>query len=50
MISIVEGSGVAAIAPVIENRPLFKDRHAVSVITGGNIDNDLFQRILEAEK
>jgi threonine dehydratase len=46
---VVEGSGAAAVAPVIENKPLFKDKLVVSVVTGGNIDSDLFQSILKSE-
>ena len=47
---VVEGSGAAAVAPVIENKPLFKDKCVVSVVTGGNIDSDLFQSILASER
>jgi len=47
---IIEGSGAAAVAPVIENKSLFKDKHVVSVVTGGNIDNELFQSILASER
>ena len=47
---VVEGSGAAAVAPVMENNPLFKDKRVVSVVTGGNIDSDLFQSILAAER
>ena len=46
---VVEGSGAAAIAPVIENKPLFKNKRVVSVLTGGNIDSDLFRSILASE-
>jgi threonine dehydratase len=47
---VVEGSGAAAVAPVIENKPLFKDKIVVAVVTGGNIDGDLFQSILASER
>jgi threonine dehydratase len=47
---VVEGSGAAAVAPVIENIPLFKGKRVVSVVTGGNIDSDLFQNILASER
>ncbi|TRO49723.1 pyridoxal-phosphate dependent enzyme [Candidatus Bathyarchaeota archaeon] len=47
---IVEGSGAAAVSPVMENKSVFKDKCIVSVVTGGNIDSDLFQRILETER
>ncbi len=46
---VVEGSGAAAVAPVIENKPLFKNKRVVSVLTGGNIDSDLFRNILSSE-
>ncbi|MBN1245631.1 pyridoxal-phosphate dependent enzyme [Candidatus Bathyarchaeota archaeon] len=46
---VVEGSGAAAVSPVIENKPLFKNKRVVSVVTGGNIDSDLFQSILKSE-
>jgi threonine dehydratase len=47
---VVEGSGAASVAPVMENNPLFKDKIVASVVTGGNIDSDLFQSILKSEK
>ena len=47
---VVEGSGAAAVAPVMENKPLFKDKIVVSVVTGGNIDSDLFESILASER
>jgi threonine dehydratase len=43
---VVEGSGAAAVAPVIENKPLFIGKTVVSVVSGGNIDSYLFQSIL----
>ena len=46
---VVEGSGAAAVAPVIENKPLFKGKRVVSVVTGGNIDSDLFKNMLASE-
>ncbi|MGW8289481.1 MAG: threonine ammonia-lyase, partial [Candidatus Bathyarchaeia archaeon] len=36
---VVEGSGAAGVAPIIENKPVFKGKCVVSVVTGGNIDN-----------
>jgi threonine dehydratase len=47
---VIEGSGAAAVAPIMENKPLFKDKLVVSVVTGGNIDRDLFQSILKSER
>ncbi|HLE74668.1 MAG TPA: threonine/serine dehydratase [Candidatus Bathyarchaeia archaeon] len=42
---VAEGSGAAAIAPIIENKNLFGGKTVVAVITGGNIDAKLFQGI-----
>ena len=46
---VVEGSGAAAIAPILENRHLFGGKTVVAVITGGNIEDKLFQSILASE-
>jgi len=46
---VVEGSGAAAIAPMIENKDLFAGKTTVAVITGGNIEDKLFQEILASE-
>ena len=43
---VVEDSGAAAVALVMENKQLFKGKRVVSVVTGGNINSDLFQSIL----
>jgi threonine dehydratase len=45
---VVEGSGAAAIAPLLENRHLFSGKTVVSVISGGNIDDELFRKILHS--
>ncbi len=47
---VVEGAGAAAIAPILERRNLFKGKTIVAVLSGGNIDNKLFQEILATEK
>ena len=46
---VVEGSGAAAIAPIIEDKVLFSGRTVACVITGGNIDEELLKEILAAE-
>ena len=46
---VAEGSGAAAIAPIIENKSLFTGKTVVAVITGGNIDEKLFRNILASE-
>jgi threonine dehydratase len=47
---VVEGSGAAAIAPLIEGKDSFRDKTVVCVITGGNIDEELFKDILSSER
>jgi len=47
---VTEGSGAAAIAPIIENKSVFLGKTVVAVITGGNIDAALFQSILASEQ
>jgi threonine dehydratase len=46
---IAEGSGAAAIAPIIENKNLFSGRTVVALITGGNIEAELFRSMLSLE-
>jgi threonine dehydratase len=46
---VVEGSGAAAIAPILENKRVFAGKTVVSVMTGGNIEAELFQSILASE-
>jgi len=47
---VAEGSGAAAIAPIIENKSVFAGKTVVAVVTGGNIDAKLFQSILASER
>jgi threonine dehydratase len=46
---VVEGSGAAAIAPILEDRALFKGKTVACVMTGGNIDEELLKDILATE-
>ena len=48
---VVEGSGAAAIAPILENEnnTVFEGKTVACLITGGNIDDDLFKYILSTE-
>ena len=43
---VVEGSGAIAIAPIMASPKGFAQKQTVAVITGGNIDDEVFQRIL----
>ena len=47
---VVEGSGAAAIAPLIEKKRVFAGKTVVAVITGGNIEAELFRSILASER
>jgi threonine dehydratase len=46
---VAEGSGAAATAPIIEDKNLFSGRTVVALITGGNIEAELFRSILASE-
>ena len=43
---VVEGSGAISIAPLVEAPKRFTGKQTVAVITGGNIDDVVFQNIL----
>jgi len=43
---IAEGAGAIAIAPILENKDKFKEKTVVSVISGGNIEENLFLKIV----
>jgi threonine dehydratase len=45
----VEGSGAASAALVFENKDLFVGKTVALVLTGGNIDDSLFQTLLAWE-
>ncbi len=47
---LVEGSGAAAIAPMLEDKALFTGKTVVCVLTGGNIDKELLDDILATER
>jgi threonine dehydratase len=46
---VVEGSGAAAMAPILEDKALFRGKTAACVLTGGNIDKELLKEIVAAE-
>ena len=43
---VVEGAGAVSVAAIMENTDFFKGQDVVAVISGGNIENELFQNIL----
>ncbi len=47
---VVEGSGAAAIAPLLEDKAMFTGKTVVCVLTGGNIDQELLDSILASER
>lgn len=47
---VAEGSGAAAIAPIMENKSVFAGKTVVAVVTGGNINAKLFQSIVASER
>jgi threonine dehydratase len=46
---VVEGSGAAAIAPMLDDKALFSGKTVACVITGGNIDEELLKDIVASE-
>ncbi|MEA2090345.1 MAG: threonine/serine dehydratase [Thermoproteota archaeon] len=46
---VAEGAGAVAIAPIIENKDLFVGKKIVAVISGGNVEDKLFQNVLASE-
>ena len=47
---VVEGSGVAGVAMLLENSDSFTGQTVAVVVTGGNIDDSLFKSILASEE
>ncbi|MFB3887995.1 MAG: threonine/serine dehydratase [Candidatus Bathyarchaeia archaeon] len=47
---VAEGSGAAAIAPMLENPDLFAGKTVAAVITGGNIDAEVFKGIISPSR
>lgn len=47
---VVEGAGAVGPAVVIENKEQFKNKKTVIIISGGNIDNKLFNEITKISK
>jgi len=47
---VVEGAGAVGPAVVIENKEQFKNKKTVIIISGGNIDNKLFDEITKVSK
>jgi len=47
---IVEGAGATAIAHILEEKRKFVKKKVVAVVSGGNIEDSLFQEILSTEQ
>ena len=47
---VVEGAGAVGPAAVLENKEQFKNKKTVMVISGGNIDDELFNKITKVSK
>jgi len=47
---VVEASGAVSIAPIVDTPKRFAGKRTVAVITGGNIDETVFQEILASGK
>jgi threonine dehydratase len=47
--NVAEGAGAAALAALLQERSSMQGRKVGVVLTGGNIDADLFERVLRGE-
>jgi len=47
---VVEGAGAVGSAVVIENKEQFKNKKTVIIISGGNINDELFNKIIKISK
>jgi threonine dehydratase len=47
---VVEGSGVAGVAMLLENNDSFTKQTVAIVVTGGNIDDSLLKSIIASEE
>ena len=47
---VVEASGAVSIAPIVDTPKRFTGKRTVAVITGGNIDQTIFQQVLASGK
>jgi threonine dehydratase len=43
---VAEGAGAISIAPILENKDRFEGKTVAAVISGGNIEENLFQKII----
>lgn len=44
--TVAEGAGAAALAALLQERDLVRDRRTAVVLTGGNVDSSVFARVL----
>ncbi len=46
---VVEGSGAVPVAAILEDRRFLTGKKVVAIISGGNIDFELFKSIIESD-
>ena len=46
--NVVEGAGAASLAAAVKDAPALKGKRVALVATGGNVDHDVFARVLFA--
>jgi len=47
---VVEGAGAVTVALLLEKRGYFMGKEVVAIVSGGNISDDLFQKILSSQE
>ena len=48
--NVAEGAGAAALAAVLQERTLVRGKRIASILTGGNVDTDVYRRVLAAHR
>ena len=44
--NVAEGAGAAAVAAVLKEKDLWKGKRVAAILSGGNVDREVFARVL----
>jgi threonine dehydratase len=47
---VVEGAGATSVALIMEKPELFKNKHVIAIVSGGNISDDKFREVIETNE
>jgi threonine dehydratase len=48
--NVAEGAGAASLGAVLQEREQLRGKRVAAILTGGNVDTDVFARVLAAGK